>query len=251
MTTLQVEMQNRNGHTLRGVVTLPDGVKKAPVVLHLHGFMGSKSGYRSAYVHMARALAENGFGCARFDFYGNCESDGEFEEMTFTTLLEDAEDLAAWVRAQSWAADGRLILSGQSMGGFVAASAAPHIQPDALVLQCPGAGMWYGCKERADELAARGMNYADIEGLRFSTAFNYDLAHYSPWEDAKGYSGKVLLLRGTADKLVDDAACAQYCAIYGAAVSYVRIEGADHNFASLPARAAYEQAMVHFLTQLY
>ncbi|MFQ9679855.1 MAG: hypothetical protein ACLRZH_06915 [Ruthenibacterium lactatiformans] len=37
------------------------------------------------------------------------------------------------------------IPSGQSMGGYVAASIAPRLRPHGLILMCPGAGMWYGC----------------------------------------------------------------------------------------------------------
>ena len=35
------------------------------------------------------------------------------------------------------------------------------------------------------------MTFADMEGLKFGLDFNYDLATYSPFEDAKGYDGKV------------------------------------------------------------
>ena len=36
----------------------------------------------------------------------------------------------------------------------------------------------------------REMTFADMEGLKFGLDFNYDLATYSPFEDAKGYDGK-------------------------------------------------------------
>ena len=72
---------------------------------------------------------------------------------------------------------------------------------------CPGAGMWNGCKEKADFFKNQGMTFADMEGLKFGLDFNYDLATYSPFEDAKGYDGKVLILRGTEDNLVDDKTC--------------------------------------------
>ena len=49
MKILQVQFQNRNGHTLRGIVTLPDTEGKVPFVVHLHGFAGSCSGYKSMY----------------------------------------------------------------------------------------------------------------------------------------------------------------------------------------------------------
>ena len=43
MKILQVQFENRNGHTLRGIVTLPDTEGKVPFVVHLHGFAGSCS----------------------------------------------------------------------------------------------------------------------------------------------------------------------------------------------------------------
>ena len=96
MKILQVQFKNRNGHTLRGIVTLPDTEGKVPFVVHLHGFAGSCSGYKSMYTHLSRALAAQGIGSARFDFYGNGESDGEFEDMSFDGLHTDAQDIFAW-----------------------------------------------------------------------------------------------------------------------------------------------------------
>ena len=60
MKILQVQFKNRNGHTLRGIVTLPDTEGKVPFVVHLHGFAGSCSGYKSMYTHLSRALAAQG-----------------------------------------------------------------------------------------------------------------------------------------------------------------------------------------------
>ena len=100
MKILQVQFKNRNGHTLRGIVTLPDTEGKVPFVVHLHGFAGSCSGYKSMYTHLSRALAAQGIGSARFDFYGNGESDGEFEDMSFDGLHTDAQDLFAWAAEQ-------------------------------------------------------------------------------------------------------------------------------------------------------
>ena len=131
MKILQVQFQNRNGHTLRGIVTLPDTEGKVPFVVHLHGFAGSCSGYKSMYTHLSRALAAQGIGSARFDFYGNGESDGEFEDMSFDGLHTDAQDIFAWAAEQPYVDSEKLFLSGQSMGGYIAASCAPVIKhPD-------------------------------------------------------------------------------------------------------------------------
>ena len=137
-------------------------------------------------------LADHGVGCARFDFYGCGESDGEFSDMTFDGLHSDAADLYAWVRAQPYVESRRVFLSGQSMGGYVAASIAPRLRPHGLILMCPGAGMWYGCARRADMVTQSGKDYADLEGLVYKMAFNYNMAaHPDPFEEAKGYNGPV------------------------------------------------------------
>ena len=102
MKILQVHFKNRNGHILRGIVTLPDTEGKVPFVVHLHGFAGSCSGYKSMYTHLSRALAAQGIGSARFDFYGNGESDGEFEDMSFDGLHTDAQDIFAWAAEQPY-----------------------------------------------------------------------------------------------------------------------------------------------------
>lgn len=192
MKTLQVSMENRVGCTLRGIVTLPETNEPVPFVLNLHGFAGSASGYKYLHTHMARMLADHGVGCARFDFYGCGESDGEFSDMTFDGLHSDAADLYAWVRAQPYVDSRRVFLSGQSMGGYVAASIAPRLRPHGLILMCPGAGMWYGCARRADRVTQSGKDYADLEGLVYKMAFNYNMAaHPDPFEEAKGYNGPV------------------------------------------------------------
>lgn len=107
--TRQVEFVNRSGHTLRGIVNLPDtGVRFASIV-NIHGFTGNRSGYKNIYTHTARVLAENGFASVRFDLYGNGESDGEFSDMTFTSILEDIEDIISWAKKQEWADPDKII----------------------------------------------------------------------------------------------------------------------------------------------
>ena len=142
--TKQVEITNRDGHILRGIVNIPEDGTRFPAIVNVHGFTGNKSGYKSIYTHTARFLAEHGFASVRFDLYGNGESDGEFEDMTFTGILHDIEDIINWTKTQDFANPDKIILSGQSMGGYAAATAAPIVNPYALMLMCPGAGMWFG-----------------------------------------------------------------------------------------------------------
>lgn len=243
----QISIVNRDGHVLMGVVTLPEGNDRFPVLINVHGFSGNKCGYKNLHVQMARALEKDGVACVRFDMYGNGESDGEFSDMTFTSLVNDTEDIYHWVQQQPWADAERIILSGQSMGGYVAACAAPKVQPWKLVLQCPGAGMWNGALERVLAMEEKGIYWADVEGLRFSTEFNKDLHQYEPYSTAKGYAGPVLLLRGSEDQLVDEKTCEKYVEVYGDACTFVEIAGGNHNFASIPAREQLFREISSFL----
>ena len=245
--TKQVSIKGRNGYELRGVVTIPDTTEKVPVLMNVHGFGGNKCGYKNLHVQQGRELEKIGVACVRFDMYGNGESDGEFSDMTFTSLLEDTADIYNWVCEQEWADANNIILSGQSMGGYVAACAAPSLKPAKLVLQCPGAGMWNGALERALAMEEKGIFTADVEGLCFTTAFNKDLHQYEPFATAKGYDGPVLLARGTEDKLVDHATCEKYIEVYGDKCTFVEIEGGNHNFSSIPAREQLMKAISNFL----
>ena len=160
------EIKNRKNNTLRGILNLPNNIENPFIVLNLHGFGGSMSGYKYSHTHLSRVLESNDFGCIRFDFYGCGESDGEFEDMTFTGLIEDTIDVYNWLINSKITTPNHIILSGHSMGGYVASCVAPKIQPIGLILMCPGAGMWDGCRERSDELKKQSIQYVNMEGLK-------------------------------------------------------------------------------------
>ena len=99
-------------------------------------------------------------------------------------------------------------------------------------------------------MEAKGITSADIEGLCFATSFNHDLYQYEPFSSAAGYEGPVLIVRGTADDLVDDATCHKYETLYSGKCTYQTIEGANHNFASASARKELNESILTFLQAL-
>ena len=162
MNILQVEFKNRSGYILRGIVTLPNTHGPVPFMVHLHGFGSNCSGYRSMNAHTSRVLAKQGIGSARFSFHGNGESDGDYEDVSFDGLYADAEDIFAWVAKQPYVDTEKMFLSGHSMGGYIAASCAPKIQPHGLILLCPGARLWFSCDQMAEAMQQMGQDYIDI-----------------------------------------------------------------------------------------
>lgn len=248
METLQVAIENRSGYTLRGIATVPAGEAARPCVVMLHGFGGSVSGYKYFNTYLARHLAHEGVACVRFDFYGCGESDGEFSDMLFDGLLSDAADMFAWASAQEWADADRMFLAGHSMGGYVAASSAPTLDPHGLILLSPGAAMWRDAERNACMLEQHtGRDYADMEGLVYKMAFNHNMgAHPDPYIEAEGYAGPVLIARASDDELVSNEDCERYKGIYRDA-SYVQISAGGHDFANVEARAQIFGAVADFV----
>jgi alpha/beta superfamily hydrolase len=124
------------GH-LEGVAHVPDAAPRAiAVVAHPLPTMGGTMENKVA-VTLAKTFAELGCVALRFNFRGVGASEGEFtggdgEE-------QDVIAVAHYAREQ-FGEDLPLLLSGFSFGGYVAARAAQHLQPQHLVLAAPAVG---------------------------------------------------------------------------------------------------------------
>ena len=127
----------------------------------------------------------------------------------------DAEDIFVWVKKQPYVDTERMFLSGHSMGGYIAASCAPKIQPHGLILLCPGARLWFSCDQMAQAMKQMGQDYIDVESVCFKASFNDEMAkHPDPFTEAKGYDGPVMLMRADDDDQVDEETCLRYAQVY-------------------------------------
>ncbi|MCW4020894.1 MAG: alpha/beta fold hydrolase [Candidatus Bathyarchaeota archaeon] len=112
------------GQQLIGILHVPDELKKgekAPGIAMFHGFSGNKTETHRLFVHVARALCEAGYVVLRFDFRGSGDSDGEFEDMTVSGELSDAEESLTFLTNLEGVDKDRLGVIGLSLGGRVAA----------------------------------------------------------------------------------------------------------------------------------
>ena len=85
----------------------------------------------------ARMLAARGFEVMRFDYRGNGESSGTFEDMTLSRWREDAAFCAA--RLSAAAHGGALVLQGIRLGALIAAELFASGVGDGLLLWAPPA----------------------------------------------------------------------------------------------------------------
>jgi len=131
-----IEITNKEGRILRGYLTLPEEFN-GDLVLMYHGFTGNKTEHAGHFRNLSRLLAAEKIASLRMDFSGNGESDGEFSDFTFDTLIAEANLMLDYAKTISDVK--RVMLLGFSMGGAVAAMVAAkrYQEIDKMVLWSP------------------------------------------------------------------------------------------------------------------
>ncbi|WP_119067274.1 alpha/beta hydrolase family protein [Aggregatilinea lenta] len=213
--------------TLRGWLHRPAADGPAPAVVMLHGFTGQHVEQDRLFVQAARVLAGLGFAVLRVDFYGSGDSDGDFEQFSIQTELDDAVGLLDWIAAQPGIDPARIGVLGLSLGGCVAALLAgqdPRVK--ALVL-------WNAVSLPAThfgEIPLEGPDAYVIGGQRVSAAFLDAFYQLDVTGRLRDYPGPALIVRGTTDDVVPEPEAHALKAALGDRGNLLLIEGAGHTF---------------------
>lgn len=186
--------------------------EKLPVVIICHGF-GSDCN-RPLIKAIANDVVEQGMIAIRFDFNGCGKSDGLFQNMTVPNEIDDLKHVVSWAQKQPWTKD--ISLVGHSQGGVVVSmtagelgageikceallAAAAVLRDDAIRGNTQGASYDpYNMKGDYVELPPR-MDGSTLKVGRdyIQTAMNLPI-----YETAGNYTGPVLILHGTHDRIV-------------------------------------------------
>lgn len=197
---------NRDDLIIRGTEYRPSG-QDLPVAIVCHGFMACQPTVR----HYAIELAKLGYAAYCFDFCGGSvmggKSDGNTTEMSVLTEVKDLESVIRYVQGLPYTGT-ELLLMGCSQGGFVSAiTAAKHPGlANKLVLFYPALCI-------PDDARAGKMMFAKFDPLNLPEIINCgpmklgkcypaDVLDMDPYEQIKGVTCPVLIVHGTADKIV-------------------------------------------------
>ena len=124
-----VSFSNNREQRLAGILHLPDRREASAAVILCHGMESNKESEK--LVAMSRRLADGGMLALRFDFACSGESDGKFEDITYSG---EAEDLQAAFDFMMRRRPKKVGVLGSSMGGTVALLfAAQEKKVEALV----------------------------------------------------------------------------------------------------------------------
>lgn len=225
--------QDHHGHRSAGILTAPKA-KTDRAVLLCHGFLSNKNSTTNKT--LTRALTEQGIATFRFDFFGQGESDGPFENITVTIALGQTLAALDWLAAKGYK---RIGLVGSSFGGLVAILAAAKKPGLAcLGLKCPVADF---AEVLRLEFGEAGMEHwkthheiPDVTGgpkpVRLRYALYENCLKYDGYEEAAMIKIPTLIVQGEKDELVP---LHQSSRLMGALQGKRQLEiirGADHGF---------------------
>ncbi|MCY3831363.1 MAG: alpha/beta fold hydrolase [Chloroflexi bacterium] len=207
------------GQTIIGTLALPEGEGPFPVALLLHGFTGMRHELPvigtedTMFSRAARWLGERGVASLRIDFRGSGESEGAWEDTTFSGQVSDAVAALDYLEMLDGVDGGSISIIGLSQGGLVgAATAGRDDRVSKLVLWSAVSNpvMSYGILLGYDNLLAGAA--AGDEALTIMLPWGVETALKGPFfEDVflvdpvaeiASYGGPLLAITGSRDTTV-------------------------------------------------
>ncbi len=221
------------GHRIAAVLSVPPQSTDGIVVL-CHGFLSNKNSTTNRT--LTRLLNDRGLAVLRFDFYGQGDSEGLFEDVTVTLAVEQANKAVDLVKARNFR---RIGLVGSSFGGLVAIhTAAFREEISCLALKCPVVDFAEELRlEFGPDELARWMEtdtIPDILGggrrVRLKYRLYEDSLKQIAYEPASRISAPTLIVQGERDELVPLHQSRRLLESLGGPKKLVLLPEADHQF---------------------
>lgn len=198
----------RDGLTICGTIYRPKG-DHLPIAIVCHGFMA----WQDSVKHYAAFLAEMGYAAFTFDFCGGSamcgKSDGKTTEMSVLTETKDLKAVIEYVRNLSYTDSEKILLMGCSQGGFVSAlvAAKNNFPIEKLVLFYPA--LCIPDDARAGKMMIAKFDSQNVPDtfrcglMKLGRCYAMDVMQMDAFAEIKNYAGRVCIVHGTKDKIVD------------------------------------------------
>jgi len=223
------EVQN-DEQTIRGKLYVPeDGLDSRPFLVISHGF-NCQSDLLS---RKANSLAQAGIATVLFDFRGGStrgQSDGEMIDMTLSSEISDLNTVIDYTKEHNdWVDENKIFLMGESFGGLVSSQTAPLRSDIAGVILCfPALHVQDAAKSLWSSVDEIPENY-DVNGATTGKAYWEELWNLDVYGNLAKYTGKVMILHGTEDQMVDPDYSVKANLAYTDSELFF-VEGAGHGF---------------------
>ena len=222
-----------HGHRVASILTIPSEGTDAVAVL-CHGFLSSKTS--STNNALTRLLVSHGIGTFCFDFFGQGESEGPFEQITTTMGVEQASTAIDLMRQKGYRHIG---LMGSSFGGLVSIlTAAQRTDLDCLALKCPVVDfaeelrLEFGPEEMAQWKATDTIPniMGGPERIRLRYAFYDDAVRRIAYDPARSITAPTVIVQGDQDEHVPLHQSRRLFEALQVEKHFEMLPGADHQF---------------------
>jgi putative redox protein len=224
----RISFDGHSGVQLAARIDMPDGPHLA-TALFAHCFTCSKD--IAAAKRISARLAGMGIAVLRFDFTGLGHSDGEFENTTFTSNVQDLLLAAEHLKSIGMAPQ---LLIGHSLGGAAILKAAPLIESAKAVVTIgapfdPG-HVTHNFNNALDEIQAKGVGEVILGGrsIRIGRDFVEDVSAESLASSIRSMNKSLLVLHAPMDDTVSIDNAAQIFQHAKHPKSFVTLCHADH-----------------------
>lgn len=225
-------IKNSKEEKLAGVFYPVKNSKK--LIIFCHGRLVTKD--NAFYIELCEQLFESGFNVYRFDFSGNGESEGKFEECTVSKDVLDIKSVVDYFKSKGFKI---FCLIGHSKGAVEvllhqsAYNSAKSVVDISGVVDQRDSTIRKYTRERINEINKDGYTTIKYEGKPFkiSKKYFYDRAGYG---DIRPKVNKIktpiLVLHGTEDEDINYKNGEKMKKILKKKDKFVPIEGAGHFF---------------------
>jgi putative redox protein len=246
----QVTFVNHQRETLTGTLHRPASAPLGGVVMG-HCFTCSR--HIRVIRQICSELALAGFLALRFDFSGNGQSDGLFQEASYSKHIREMQHAAEFMAGQG--ADDWIAFAGHSMGAMIALLTAPRLPQIRAVCALAGrisglnASHFFNPAQRA-ALRRTGSLAFTSRGrqLRISQDFFSDAARYDLPRTVSALNIPILAVHGDQDEIVPVAEAYQARKLNTYHIELLIIPGADHMFSGEAHRQQTAQAVTQWFT---
>lgn len=242
-----IKFQGHDGE-LSATLQIPDGPVKGGIV-QAHCFTCSRSLKVTRY--LASGIEAGGYAVLRFDFTGLGESEGEFEETSVTTNIQDLTQAAEYMEQRAF---GPCAMVGHSLGGAATLLAAGALRGMRAVVAVAAPFNTDHVRHlfTANDVQAAldtGRARVKIAGRTFaiSAEFFRDLERHSSPERIAELDRPLLVVHGTSDTIVPITEGERIFLAARQPRWFAAIPGADHLFANQTHAELAAGAIVQFL----
>ena len=193
------------GKQMFGILHTPDDKNAKAIIINIHGFVGNKIAPHRMLVKVARRLVNNGFAVLRFDFLGAGDSEGDYEDMTISSEIEEALTAIEWVKNRPEFKRKKRALLGYSMGGCIAACCSNRARDiETTVLWSAISNPFWNFSYLIGEDFKKGLRGEEIsfEGNVLGKEFFKELKDLDPVEELGKFNRPVLIVQAEEDEQV-------------------------------------------------